>query len=105
MYKVHLTKSFKKDAKALSQADRILSMQIIDTLAKGEKLILKTAFLKNELIFLMQSFVMMSILTIPIFVILLIFTSVNLKKPLVFMGQLFTIKQFLIFHKLFSKGI
>ena len=38
MYKVHLTKSFKKDAKALSQADRILSMQIIDTLAKGEKL-------------------------------------------------------------------
>ena len=38
MYKVHLTKSFKKDAKALSQADRILSMQIIDILAKGEKL-------------------------------------------------------------------
>ncbi|WP_300742523.1 type II toxin-antitoxin system YafQ family toxin [Helicobacter typhlonius] len=38
MYKVHLTKSFKKDAKALSQADRILAMQIIDTLAKGEKL-------------------------------------------------------------------
>lgn len=38
MYKVHLTKSFKKDAKALNQADRILSMQIIDTLAKGEKL-------------------------------------------------------------------
>lgn len=33
MYKVHLTKSFKKDAKALNQADRILSMQIIDTLA------------------------------------------------------------------------
>ena len=38
MYKVHLTKSFKKDAKALSQADRILAMQLIDTLAKGEKL-------------------------------------------------------------------
>lgn len=42
MYKVHLTKSFKKDAKALSQADRILSMQIIDILAKGEKLESKT---------------------------------------------------------------
>ena len=38
MYKVYLTKSFKKDAKALSQADRILSMQIIDTLAKGQTL-------------------------------------------------------------------
>ncbi len=38
MYKVHLTKSFKKDAKALSQADRILSMQIIDTLATGQPL-------------------------------------------------------------------
>lgn len=38
MYKVHLTKSFKKDAKALSQADRILSMQIIDKLATGQPL-------------------------------------------------------------------
>ena len=38
MYKIHLTKSFKKDAKALSVADKELTMKLIDKLANGEAL-------------------------------------------------------------------
>lgn len=38
MYKIHLTKSFKKDAKALSVADKELTMELIDKLANGETL-------------------------------------------------------------------
>lgn len=38
MYKIHLTKSFKKDAKALSIADRELTMELIDKLASGKPL-------------------------------------------------------------------
>lgn len=38
MYKIHLTKSFKKDAKTLSVADKELTMELIDKLAKGETL-------------------------------------------------------------------
>lgn len=38
MYKIHLTKSFKKDAKSLSVADKELTMELIDKLANGEAL-------------------------------------------------------------------
>ena len=38
MYKIHLTKSFKKDAKTLSVADKELTMEIIDKLANGDTL-------------------------------------------------------------------
>lgn len=38
MYKIHLTKSFKKDAKSLSVADKELTMELIDKLANGETL-------------------------------------------------------------------
>ena len=38
MYKIHLTKSFKKDAKTLSVADKELTMELIDKLANGETL-------------------------------------------------------------------
>lgn len=38
MYKIHLTKSFKKDAKTLSVADKELTMELIDKLAKSETL-------------------------------------------------------------------
>lgn len=38
MYKIHLTKSFKKDAKSLSIADKELTMELIDKLANGETL-------------------------------------------------------------------
>lgn len=38
MYKIHLTKSFKKDAKTLSVADKELTMELIDKLANGDTL-------------------------------------------------------------------
>ncbi len=38
MYKIHLTKSFKKDAKSLSVADKELTMELIDKLANDETL-------------------------------------------------------------------
>ena len=38
MYKIHLTKGFKKDAKAPNIADTKLTMEIIDKLANGESL-------------------------------------------------------------------
>lgn len=38
MYKIHLTKSFKKDAKSLSVADKELTMELIDKLANGDTL-------------------------------------------------------------------
>lgn len=36
IYKIHLTKSFKKDAKSLSSEDRKLTMELIDKLANDE---------------------------------------------------------------------
>ena len=38
MYKIHLTKSFKKDAKSLSVVDKELTMELIDKLANSKTL-------------------------------------------------------------------